>query len=294
VLRKRSSPSASQLTRQAADLLETDHDRAEALYRRAVTLDPTRADAWFDLGLIYKWSHRWEESFDCNLRSANLIGEKRQEPAWWNLGIAATALHRWETARQAWRAYGVELADGVGPIEDDLGLGVVRLNPTTNGETVWGRRIDPARMRLVSIPFAASGHRWADIVLHDGSPAGQRESNGRTYTVFDEIHRWAPSDIPTVQATVVADSVADIDVLIDAVDQAGFAAEDWTRNTRLLCKRCSEGRVHEEHDGHDEPAIRVDGEFVIGVAGHLEPVRELVDQWALPSGRQCVSLDVVR
>lgn len=275
---------------QASDFLHEDQERAEALYLEALALEPDNAVAWFDLGLIYKWSRRWEKSFDCNLRAAEIIGEKADEPAWWNLGIAATALHRWDVARRAWRAYGIAIPDGAGPIEGEFGIGVVRLNPETDGETVWGLRIDPARMRLISIPFAESGHRWSDVVLHDGSPAGQRESNGHTYTVFDEIHRWAPSDTPTMQATVTASTEEAIDDLIESIERAGFVAEDWTRNVRVICSACSEGHIHEDHD--PQPAVP-DGEHVVGIAGPADAVRSIVAEWANTTDRICSSLEVV-
>src|SRR4051812_11306342 len=123
VLRRGNERRALQLTAQAASVLEIDRAMAEKQYLEAVKLDPTVKEAWFDLGLICKWTRQWERAFEYNLRAAKLEGEKRGEPAWWNLGIAATALRRWDVARQAWTAYGIEIPDGVGPIEGNLGHG---------------------------------------------------------------------------------------------------------------------------------------------------------------------------
>lgn len=92
---------ARRLTAQAAGLLDSDRQAAEAAYLAAVALDPELKEAWFDLGLIYKWSARWDECFDANRRAALLVGERPESPEWWNLGIAATALHRWDDARHA-------------------------------------------------------------------------------------------------------------------------------------------------------------------------------------------------
>lgn len=280
---------ARQLTARGARLLHADRAAAEASYRQAVELDPTSHVAWFDLGLLYKWTRRWERAFDCNLTAAELIGEKADEPAWWNLGIAATALRRWDVARRAWRAYGVTIPDGAGPIEGELGFSPVRLNPDDAGEVVWGHRIDPARIRLASIPFPESGHRWADIVLHDGAPSGYREHNGKRWSVFDELERWQPSDVPTVQASVSADTVADIDDLLASIEHAGHVAEDWTRNVRLLCKRCSEGHVHHEHT---DAVLATGREHVIGIAGPLDAVTVIVTAWEQGTDRICRSLDL--
>jgi hypothetical protein len=285
VLRRRRSAGrdpqrARQLTGQAADLLPADRPAAELLYRRAVALDPDLQAAWFDLGLIYKWSHQWEKAYECNERAAALSSE-HEDPAWWNLGIAATALRRWDTARTAWRAYGLTVPDGHGPIEADFGMGVVRLNPADKGEVVWGRRIDPARVRVISVPFPQSGHRWADVVLHDGEPNGEREWQGRTFPVFDELERWEGSDVPTVEASVQGD----VEALLAELSSAGHAAENWTQSVRLLCRRCSEGSAHE----HSGPSPAGDGgDHFLGIAGPVDQVEPVVHAWAAASSDRAV------
>jgi hypothetical protein len=50
-----------------------------------------------------------------------------------------------------WAACGVRVPDGEGPIHDDYGVSVVRLNPWHGGETVFVRRIDPVRARLIKL-----------------------------------------------------------------------------------------------------------------------------------------------
>ena len=270
--------------------MDKDQAAAMACYREALTLDPGLDAAWFDLGLIHKRAGDWEQSFDCNLRAAEILGEKKGEPAWWNLGIAATALHRWDTARRAWRAYGVDVPDGDGPIDADFGFGPVRINPSGDGEVVWGQRIDPARIRLHSIPFPASGHRWDDIVLHDGVPNGYREWRGTKRPVFDELSRWGPSDVPTLQAAVSAGTV-DVEKLIIRFYENGHAAENWSRSVRMLCRRCSEGTVHAEHS---DEALASGGEHLVGIAAPLPAAQGVVAAWERSPGRRCHSLDLVR
>jgi tetratricopeptide (TPR) repeat protein len=272
-----------------ASLLESDREAAADCYQRAVELDPDLHEAWFDLGLVHKWAGRWEEAFACNLRAAELLGEVEEEPAWWNLGIAATALHRWDVARRAWRAYGVDMPDGAGPIEADFGYGAVRLNRQSDPEVVWGQRIDPARIRLTNIPYPSSGHCWADVVLHDGAPNGYREVDGQQHPVFDELLRWAPSDVPTVEASISADAVDDLDQLIATIVEAGHAAEDWTRNVRTLCRRCSEGTVHAEHE---EEALVTGREHWVGIAAPLADATAIVRRWERSPGRRCHSIEL--
>jgi hypothetical protein len=56
-----------------------------------------------------------------------------------DLGIAATALHEWDEARRAWRAYGINICDGVGEVEMDAATACVRLDPGGRGEVVWAK-----------------------------------------------------------------------------------------------------------------------------------------------------------
>ncbi len=273
---------------EAAALLHGDCDAAERMYWQLVREAPDLDGAWFDLGLIYKWRRDWEHSFECNLKAAELVGERAEEPAWWNLGIAATALRDWDTARRAWRAYGVELPPGTGRIEADLGPAPVRLNPEGDAEVVWGRRVDPARIVISSIPFLASGHQWGDYVLHDGALNGERQWQGRTYGVFDELERWEPSGARTLQADLVLAGGEGVDELSEAVWRAGYALEDWSANVRLLCRSCSEGRVddHQHLQSEDGPQRRV------GLAGDPKEMREILRAWAAGApGRQFQIVD---
>ena len=220
-------------------MLRVDPTAAAALLIDATRLDPGLHEAWFDLALLHKWSGSWDDAFQCSLRAAELIGEQAEEPAWWNLGIAATALRRWDVARRAWRAYGLAVPDGEDPIHGDYGYAAVRINPHSQPELVWGRRIDPARVQIESIPLPGSDHRHGDIVLHDGDPVATREVHGISWLVFNELERWEASETPTVHATITAASPDTINALLAALDDAGFTAEDWTTDTTTSCVACS-------------------------------------------------------
>lgn len=78
-------------------------------------------------GLAHKYMLDWPVSLRHNLRAIELSGEK-SEAEHWNAAIAATALRDWPEVRRLWTACGIRIPEGEGPIEDDYGIAVVRLN----------------------------------------------------------------------------------------------------------------------------------------------------------------------
>jgi tetratricopeptide (TPR) repeat protein len=251
-----------------------DLDAALSWYRQAVDAAPDYEPAWFNMGLVHKRRREWEQALDCNQRAAELGGGEEGEPAWWNLGIAATALRRWQIARQAWHRFGIAIPDGDGELSLDFGPAPVRLDPDGKAEVVWGQRIDPARVVVVNVPTPPSGHRWGDIVLHDGAPNGERSLGGRVYGVFDELERWQPSPIPTLQVQITIGEDADAEALSEAFEVAGFAAQDWTTTVRTLCRRCSEGQPHEHAPDAASPERR------FGIAAPPDQAATLLSGWA--------------
>lgn len=232
----RDTAEASRLNEQGRTRADVgDWDAALSLYRQAVQRAPEFEPAWFNMGLLHKQRGQWVEAADCNQRAAALGGGEG-DPAWWNLGIAATALRRWAVARHAWRRFGITVPEGDGELDMDLGPCPVRIDPDGSAEVVWGKRIDPARVVVMNVPTSASGHRWKDVVLHDGAPNGERQAWGRVFGVVDELERWQPSEIPTMQAEVTVTSGEDAEALSTMFDQAGYAAQDWTASIRALCQ----------------------------------------------------------
>ena len=265
----------------AADLAD-----AERLFMQSIKLAPLRANTWFNLGLVYKRRHMWAETAACNTRSIELEAEP-QDPAFWNLGIAATALGDWASARAAWAAFGFDIQEGEGPIDADLGPSPVRINPETAGEVVWGRRLDPARIEIESIPLPVSGHRWRDIVLHDGEPVGQRAVGDRTYPVFDELERLVPSETPTWECLVTSttDDLADLGSRFEA---KGWALEDWTTSVRRLCDECSRGSVDAHSHG---PFSSGDDGNHVGIAAPRDTAERVINEWLrVGSGRSVSGL----
>jgi tetratricopeptide (TPR) repeat protein len=244
-----------------------------------VAKQPYDANAWYDLGLAHKYLGNWRESIAANERALALTAEAG-DPAWWNLGIAATAVRDWELARRAWRGYGIDeatLPDGSGPIELDWGPSPLRLKKEPH-EVVWGRRLDPARIRIVSIPFPESGRRWGDVVLHDGAGNGERKAWGRTYPVFDELERASPSEIPTLRSAVRCAGDADAEALKEAFEAELFAAEDWTANVKPVCKACSEGRAHRTHCEHAEKRVLPETRS-FGIAAPMGLAQKVLRAW---------------
>lgn len=223
-----------------------DTDGALAKYLAALELDLARPTTHYNVGLIHKYRGAWRESLRYNRRAHEL--DPQDEASAWNLAIAATALRDWHTARRTWTALGIDVGDGDGPIERNFGRAPVRLNPASDGEVVWGRRLDPVRTRIENVPYARSGFRHLDVVLHDGAPNGTRISNGREYAVFDVLELFEASAYHTYEARAVVADAAELKALEALCDSLGVGFEDWTRSVRVLCRACSEGRAHDHHD----------------------------------------------
>ncbi|MFI5532771.1 tetratricopeptide repeat protein [Kitasatospora sp. NPDC051853] len=320
--RARHRPSATwrQTTDRAFTLIgDGRYEDAGTLLVMAADLEPWLSDSWFNLALLHKFRRDWEQARAAGLRAVALLDRDQGAPDWWNLGITATALQDWSLARRAWQAYGLRLPGGAqdGPVQLDLGTTPVRLSPEGEAEVVWGRRLDPARIEVLSIPLPSSGRRWGEVVLHDGAPHGERVAEGVAYPVFDEIELWAPSPVPTYVVLLHAETAADRDALERLVADAGYAAEDWTSSVRLLCRACSESRMPSDdgrtvhHDPHDDGDAAHPGhlshlsqagsglawlaERECGIAAPAALVRTLLDRWvaAAPGGRAYRDLEEV-
>lgn len=232
-------------------------------------------------GLAHKYLLDWPTALSHNLRAIELSDE-RSEAQHWNAAIAATALGDWTEARRQWAACGVRVPEGVGPIEDDYGIAVVRLNPWRGGETVFMRRIDPVRARLVNVPLPESGHRFGDVVLHDGAATGYRLNGQAQVPVFNELSRLAPSEFQTFVVFVKCGGVEDLQPLLDATAPGIGYSEDWTETVRYYCMRCSYGAPH-RHDSEDAKKWQPDRN--LGIAAQSQrSVERLLRGWA-GSGR---------
>ncbi len=266
---------AEALHGQACEL--ADADAQLALLERALQLDPGRASTHYDIGLIHKYRGAWPLSLRHNRRAAEL--RPGDEATNWNLAIAATALRDWPTARAAWARLGIPIAPGDGAIDEDFGITPVRLAPDADAEVVWGRRIDPVRVRIENIPFPESGYRCGDVVLHDGAPAGERSHRGQTYAVFDVLELFERSTEGTFEAEIRAADQHELDALVAALDRAEVHHENWTTNVRMLCRQCSLGLPHEHHDQAGERAWP-DSHVIAVSATDPAPAAHAFARWA--------------
>lgn len=278
-----------------------DAERVGRLARELIGFLPDSFDAWFEAGMHSKARREWPDAAERNLRAMELYSDRQREefggqnPAAWNLGIAATALADWGTARRAWAAYGIDsIESGTEPIDQDFGLTPIRLNPDRpslrhqvlpaygDTEVVWCWRRSPAHAVISSVPLPDSGHRYFDVVLHDGEPKGQRRLGEQEMSVFDELERLEESGLPTWQAQVVGATADDLRALADAAGPAGIGVDDWS-GIRVMCSDCSHGSP----GGHDHAPVPSDA-TLLGLAGHEAELRARIDSWL--AGRPQVTL----
>ena len=263
---------ARRYDRQGSERREAgDVEGAIALFQKAICHAPEWSVPWYNLGLTHKYAGNWAESFRCNAEAVRLAPS--DEAAVWNMGIAATALENWAGARHAWSLYGIEIPMGEGPIQMNLGSVPIRINPDTDGEVVWARRVDPARAVLTSIPLPESRHRHGDLVLHDGAPTGYRLRGTEEIPVFNELSLLASSAMGTFEITIEARTIDDLVAFEKACEACGCPTEDWS-TLRLLCSTCSEGTPHE----HAAPPTEGEHRFAVAAANR-ESVRKAVSAW---------------
>lgn len=258
---------------------EGDTEAALALYLQVIELAPEKSETHYNIGLIHKYRRDWPASQRYNQRAVDLAPD--DEAANWNLAIAATALRDWSCAREVWNRRGIAIELGDEPIEADFGMTPVRLNADGNAEVVWAQRIDPVRANLLNIPYPNSGFRHGDIVLHDGAAVGYRENQGREYPVFDVLELFSASPHSTYEIDLKLGSPEDLDDLQQRLDALDIANESWSKNVRILCRQCSEGHPHEQHDHDLEEEETWQQEQVLAVATADEAeLRTVLAEWA--------------
>lgn len=252
-----------------------DLARAADSFARAAEHAPGWSVPWYNLGLAQKYLGRWAESLRSNRRAAELDPE--DEAAWWNLGIAATAIGDWAAAREAWAAFGIGLPPGDGEPLLELGLTPIRLNPDGRGEVVWCDRIDPARAIIRNVPLPESGHRYGDLLLHDGAPSGERHHRGQVVPVFDMLQLLRASAYTTYQVRARVSGAEAVVALADLAESHGCGVEDW-ETIRAICAACSRGlpEPHEPPERAIEP-----GTVALAIAATSDgDLRRLLEIWS--------------
>jgi hypothetical protein len=257
---------------------KSDDADAIKIYHQILAEAPTDDEAHFNLGLIYKRQQNWEKSFLHNQKAA--IFDPSHDGSWWNLGMAATMLKEWRVARQAWNHFGLKYEDSDDEITGQIGITPVRTNPQgEHSEVIWCKRIDPARTMIENVPTLASNRHFGDILLNDGAPNGFRKVNGQEYAVFDEVVVIQKSEYLTYEILIEGSNAAEIKAFERICEGYGVECEDWTANIRLLCKQCSEGRPHKEHD---RKLAQPDGVFRLGLAAkNRAQIDQIFESWTM-------------
>lgn len=255
-----------------------DLNQASCLFEALLQQQPDDSALHYMRGLAHKYLLDWPLCLHHNLRGIEL-SDGDNEAYHWNAAMAATALGQWDIVRRLWKDTGIKIDDGEGPIHDNFGLGVVRLNPWQGGETVWVRRIDPVRARILNVPTPETGHRFGDIVLHDGASTGSRyDADGRKTLVFNELVRLQASEFQTFVVFVSCENAAELGALLQATGPGIGYAEDWTSSMVTCCLRCSYGIVHQHEDPQNAEWQR-DRNLGIAAQSRLS-VEKLLDDWA--------------
>ena len=268
-----------------------DLREASLAFERLLEQRPERHYYHYMRGLAHKYLLDWPVSLHHNLRAIELADEIG-EAEHWNAAIAATALGEWAQARHLWAACGVRVQEGEGPIEGNHGVAVVRLNPWHAGETVFVQRIDPVRARLLNVPLPESGHRFGDIVLHDGASTGRRFNGERDVPVFNELERLVASEFLTFVVFVSSPGPDDLQALLDATAPGIGYTEDWTSSIHNYCMRCSYGTPH-RHSERDDTSDDWQVERNLGIAAQSRhSVEALLQGWmARGSGRSVDAIE---
>ena len=202
-------------TRAYAAMDRGDLAAAQRYFSKLIRETPQNRHYHYMYALASKYRGDWAGALTHNLRAIALAAEHDDAP-YWNAGIAATALEDWAKARRLWRACGIAVPEGTGPISGNYGIAAIRLHPwAATSETVLARRIDPVRARLLGVPHPASGHRFGDIILHDSVPTGYRQHNGMEIPEYSELARLKPSPYPTYTARVRCSDDAELQPLLD-------------------------------------------------------------------------------
>ena len=231
------------LLQKALEIEEENENEAIRIYHQIIENENTWSVPYYNLGLIYKYKSEWEKSYKYTLKATEL--NKEDKAAWWNLGIACTALKKWNDARMAWNGFGLSLEGKEGEVRMNIGSTPIRLK---NGEVVWAERICPARAFIENIPLKDSGYRYNDLILNDGAPNGKRIYNDKEFYVFDELEVIQKSDYQTYSIGAEVKSEREILKLRELCYDSDYGFENWTNSVRILCRQCSEGTPHENHD----------------------------------------------
>ena len=244
------------------------------LYKKLIRLAPEWSRPYRRLGSIYKDRAEWKPSFYYN--SCATERNPKDLKAWQNLAIAATALKKWKEARTAWNQLGFDFRETNRALDLDLGAIAICLHSGPTSEVVWGRRIDPARAIIESVPHPDSGYGYGDLVLVDNVVVGHLVRQGKKIPVFDELQRIKKGDYQTFSVMLHTSQLADIDLLAGLCRQEAIGFDNWSMASRHLPAPVYRGRM----EFHPPPAEEASDGYVVGLAaGSRRELLQVLRNW---------------
>ena len=257
-----------------------DLERARSGFDALLATTPDRAAYHYMQGLASKYLRDWPRALDHNLRALALIpdDDEDRDAMRWNAAIAATALGDWAQARRQWTDCGIAIPPGEGPIDGRFGVASLRLEAWGRAETLFARRIDPVRARLINVPLPDSGYRYGDLVLHDGAATGERFFHQSRVPVLNALQRLQASEFRTFAVFATCPEQGDLDALLSLQGPGIGLIEDWTANVAHLCLRCSYDIPHRHRETTDTSAWREERSLGFAAQSRYAVLR-LIERW---------------
>ncbi|MCB0640412.1 MAG: hypothetical protein KDC44_02175 [Phaeodactylibacter sp.] len=254
---------------QKARSYEADADlyMAVKLYRKVIRLAPDWELPHFRMAVLYKNRKEWKPALHYSRVVTNLAPEHEQ--AWKICGLAATALQNTALANDAWNKLGKPVGEEPQPV-------AVLLQKGRQQEVVWGRPLDPVRVRLISIPQPAFRRRFNDIVLIDPFLHGYRTVGEKRLDVYEEVALLERSRFQTFCFWVNTDKLQYIDLLAGLCRESGLGFDNWSMASRLLLNRDRQGLL--EYPGN--PQVSAADQWLVAVAARQKvQLRKVLKEW---------------
>ena len=141
---------------------------------------------------------------------------------------------------------------------------------------VWGKRVDPVRIRVMNVPLPESDRLFGDIILNDGAQEGTRTSGGNEFPVFNELAVWKRSEFSTFRVEVRGITPESKSSFERLCNDAGISFEDWG-TIRSLCAACSRGNPG-SHECVAETEENHSTRFGIAARG-IDVLTALLGEW---------------
>jgi tetratricopeptide (TPR) repeat protein len=210
---------------------EGDVYNAVKLYKKVIRLASGWNRPYTQLGSLYKDRADWKTCLHYTHIGLQLDPEDRD--AWMNLALASTARKKWRSARQAWNRLGYDFRETDQATDFEMGVVALILNPGTQPEVVWARRLDPARAVVLSIPQPGSGHRFRDIVLFDPGTEGAQAAGAKQWPAYRELQVLKSSPFKTFSVVLPDVSRSQVDTLARLCSQERVGFDNWSAATHL-------------------------------------------------------------